>query len=180
MNYFKWQNKDSAPFTLLGIEGELTVKAALNGLWEQQSFIASRDFKYQGGRFDICIRYDRGHISNRCNHFSLIGNFDGVAGPLDKEDCELFWPELAHLLKWHLCSEGEPMHYISNTLYRAAMGHTQLDAARVSCLWPEAPDELLLGPPNKLQTALNERLPGLQKQFREDLAATGLSLYPKE
>lgn len=30
------------------------------------------------------------------------------------------YPELAHLVKWHLCSSDGPMYYIENTLYHAS------------------------------------------------------------
>ncbi len=30
-----------------------------------------------------------------------------------------FFPELAHLLKWHLSSTDGPMHYVANTVYHA-------------------------------------------------------------
>lgn len=35
------------------------------------------------------------------------------------EDIEKHFPELAHLIKWHLCSSDGPWGYIGNTLYYA-------------------------------------------------------------
>lgn len=179
MSYFKTTGP-SVPHTLLGIEGELTAVPAGNGLWETQAFTAQREFKNRGGVFYIKVSYDKGHISNLCNGFTMIRSFDGVSGPLEKEECEEFWPELLHLVSWHLSSEGEPLHYLSNTLFWAAKGHTGLGAARRCAKWPDAPESLLLGAPNVLKAALIERLPALQKQFRDDLAATGLAFTSQE
>ena len=35
------------------------------------------------------------------------------------EDVSKHFPELAPLVKWHLCSTDGPMHYIANTIYQA-------------------------------------------------------------
>lgn len=32
------------------------------------------------------------------------------------------FPELAHLIKWHLSSTDGPMHYVANTVYWAEQG----------------------------------------------------------
>jgi len=49
-------------------------------------------------------------------------------GTLHKEVSAAF-PELAHLTKWHLATDGVPMHYIPNARYwyDLATGKTQLD-----------------------------------------------------
>ena len=36
------------------------------------------------------------------------------------DDIARVYPELAHLIKWHLCSTGEPLHYIANAVYLAS------------------------------------------------------------
>lgn len=162
--------------TLLGIEGHISRKAGPKGLWEEQVFLATRDFKGKGGVFSICIRYDRGHYTNKQNGFAITRNFDGVSGPLGEEQCAEFWPELLQLVKWHLSSEGVPMHYLENSLYQGALG--KADVARRCCLWPDAPDGLVLGAPNKFERELNKRLPWLQEQFFNDLKATGMQAYP--
>lgn len=162
------------PHNMCGVEGLLVRTPALNGLWEEQSFHASRDFKGQGGKFDIVVEYTRGHKANTSNHFSMRLNFDGVTGPLGIEMAVKHWPELAHLVKWHLSSEGVPMYYFENTLYQGALGQPEL--ARRCAHWPDAPDQILLGAPVKLEAALAARLPALQEEFFTDLAATGLLL----
>lgn len=41
------------------------------------------------------------------------------AGGCLHEDIEKVFPELAHLIKWHLCGTRGPMHYVANTVYLA-------------------------------------------------------------
>lgn len=178
MNYFlKSQHFLLAqPHVLCGVSGKLVRTPGINGLWELQQFTAEREFKGQGGVFSICITYERGHASNTSNTFAMTRHFDGCTGPLETKDAEKFWPELAHLVQWHLSSDGVPMYYIENTLYHAEQKNFAL--ARGACLWPDAPEALLDGESCYLEVALRERLTALQQQFRDDLAATGLILHP--
>lgn len=164
------------PFTLLGIEG-LLVRVPRDGtdLWDRQAFFACRDVKGEGGRFDLMIRYDD-ESRNKCNTFAVTRNFDGVTGPMDEELAKKHWPEIAHLVKWHLCAEGKPFYYVENTLYQAALGN--LDLARQCAHWPDAPTQILNASETKLTAALEARLPAMQQQFRDDLAPTGLLLHP--
>lgn len=162
--------------TLMGIEGHISRKAGPAGLWESQVFLATREFKGKGEVFSISIRYDRGHVSNKQNSFAMTRDFGGVTGPLGDEECAEFWPELLHLVQWHCSSEGVPMHYLDNSLYHGAQG--KADAARRAANWPDAPDNLVLGAPNKFELELNKRLPWLQEQFFSALKATGLQAYP--
>lgn len=164
------------PHNMLGVDGLLVRVPTAEGLWEAQHFTASRDFKGAGGRFDIIVEYDRGHVANKENSFTVRGNFDGVTGPLDIEWAVKYWPELAHLVKWHLSSDGVPLYYIENTLYLAANG--KYEHARKIAMWLDAPEELLRGEGCYLEVSLRERLPALKEQFREELAATGLLLHP--
>lgn len=178
MNYWMKSSDMSKakPHTLCGIPGHLIQVAGANGLWERQEFFAHREFKGEGGLFDICIAYEQGHPSNKANHFGMRRNFDGVSGPLGIEEAVKYWPEIAHLVKWHLCEDGVPMYYIENTLFLA--GNSKFEQARQSALWLDAPEELLRNESCYLEVALRDRLPALQQQFREDLAATGLKLHP--
>ena len=178
MNYFMKTNHRhlAVPHTLLGMEGLLVSIPAKDGLWEIQQFTASREFKGDGGKFDLIISYDKGDPSNSLNHFSVCRDFAGVTGPLGIEQAVKFWPELAHLVKWHLCSDGEPMYYIENTLYLAANG--KFEQARQYCHWLDAPQELLEGAGCYIEVALRERLPAMREEFRKDLAAIGLKLNP--
>lgn len=71
------------------------------------------------------IRFDdsckNGHAS-----FAITGEISGAARSMDNgsigcahDDIARIFPELGHLIKWHLCSTDEPMHYVSNAVYLA-------------------------------------------------------------
>lgn len=178
INYFHKTNMLTRPFTLLGIEGQLVQTPGKGGLWVQQAFMATREFKGQGGLFHIMVSYDRGHESNTKNHFAIVGDFDGSTGFMKEEECAKFWPELEHLVTWHISTEGEPFHYVANTLYYAQQG--ELDKARWTARWPDAPEGVMFGSPEALEQALLERLPYLKEEFRQVLEATGLGFTPQE
>lgn len=160
------------PHTMLGVEGLLVQIPGADGIWVEQAFYARRDFKGEGGRFDIVVEYDVGHPSNKQNGFTMRSDFNGVSGPLDLVQAVKYWPELAHLVKWHLSCEGEPLHYVENTKYFASQG--KLEVARECALWLDAPEEVLTGPPMVLERALKDRRKALVDEFKETLAATGL------
>lgn len=70
------------------------------------------------------VRYDD-ECGNGHNSFAITGTIrvpkqrDAAAcGCLHNEIAEAF-PELAPLIKWHLCSSDGPLHYVANTLYHA-------------------------------------------------------------
>lgn len=53
-------------------------------------------------------------------HVTVPGERDWVAcGCLHTEIAQVF-PELTHLIKWHLVSTDSPMHYVANTIYHAS------------------------------------------------------------
>lgn len=75
----------------------------------------------------VNLRYDD-RCNNGHNTFSITGTIYRAGMRGDKntiisgcihEDITLIAPELAHLIKWHLCSSDEPMHYVANSLYHA-------------------------------------------------------------
>jgi hypothetical protein len=43
-----------------------------------------------------------------------------MAGGCIHEEIEKHCPELAYLIKWHLCGKDKPMHYVANTVYHAS------------------------------------------------------------
>jgi hypothetical protein len=45
---------------------------------------------------------------------------DWSMGGCIHDELTKYFPELAHLIKWHLCSTDGPMHYVSNTMYHAS------------------------------------------------------------
>lgn len=81
------------------------------------------------------------------------------------EDFARIFPELEHLLKWHLVSSHGPMHYLENSMYHAEQGN--IEHARSSAVWPEA--ELGDFTCDKLM----ERLPALMGQFKEMVEGLG-------
>lgn len=77
------------------------------------------------------VRYDD-DCGNGHNTFSITGviratdhrinprdNGELAGGCLHDEIARRF-PELAPLIKWHLCSSDGPMHYVANTVYHAS------------------------------------------------------------
>jgi hypothetical protein len=77
-----------------------------------------------------------------------------------------YFPELEHLIKWHLTSTDGPMHYITNSIYWAEEGN--LDYARKTAIWFDATKEQLSD-----KIALIARLPALMAEFRRDIEDIG-------
>lgn len=149
------------------------------GIWAKQVITLQRDFPKQGGKFTVRMSLDsRDPELSPLNCFSITGEFDGVSGPLENE-IAYFWPELQHLLKWHLASERGPLFYLDNTLYLAEQ--RLLASARRVALWPELPEEYM-GPDkrNALKYLLESRLGELIDQFCTDMYSVGLFLSPED
>lgn len=123
------------------------------------------------------VRYDD-DCGNGHNTFSITGDIDRQAkngkwcedsgGCIHKEIAKHF-PELAPLIKWHLCSSNGPMHYVANTVYHA--GNRNLDAARSCAAWPDATDEELTA--DGLEERLEARLSALLDEFRTAIESLG-------
>lgn len=73
-------------------------------------------------RLKVKIRYDD-ECGNGHNTFAITAdlyeNGRNVSGGCLHEEIEKHFPELAPLIKWHLCSSDGPMHYVANTLYHS-------------------------------------------------------------
>ena len=83
-------------------------------------------------RLTVTIRHDD-ECGNGHNSFSITGDLcvkrtykngiivwqDDACGMLHDEVAR-FFPDLAPLLKWHLCSTDGPMHYVANSIYHAS------------------------------------------------------------
>lgn len=79
-------------------------------------------------KITVKIRYDD-ECNNGHNTFSITAHgfrqasngkwVDTFCGCCHDEIKKHF-PEFAHLIKWHLCGEFEPMYYLENTLYLAS------------------------------------------------------------
>jgi len=102
-------------------------------LTKDQKKILVRENVHVNGRLfkrvEAVIRFDD-QCGNGHNSFSITGSFYRSQFQIDREDPEIagcchdelvrVFPELKHLVKWHLCNTDGPMHYISNTLYHSS------------------------------------------------------------
>lgn len=126
----------------------------------------------------VCnIRYDD-QCGNGHNTFAITGEFyenghqvrhdnPAMCGCCHNELASIF-PEIKHLIKWHLVSSDSPMHYIANTTYHASQD--KLKYARSTAIWPEATLEQLLD-----KDVLQARLPALMAAFQSDIESFGFT-----
>lgn len=131
-------NKSDTPLTMLGVPGRLThatVKPGqAPGLWFKQRWISESrpcDTYEPGARIRAEIRFDD-ELGNGHNSFAVTGDIYGnavkrrgiytrewIAGGCCHDEIARAFPELAHLIRWHLFDSTGPMHYIANTVYHA-------------------------------------------------------------
>lgn len=239
---------------ILGVPGRAhnVVLWAGNGSTKAPHEIANQTWvsetrKWEEGRdrlaMRVTIRHDDSCKNGRPSFgITVDGYTNGRAdwGGASHDEIRKHFPELAPLLKWHLCSTDGPMHYIANTCYHAgdldhnglragearqivngksglpcwrlvavgsdgeetrisaltngsAEGHQppalqhrlewrpwnrigegkarDLDAARRSAVWPDAPDDVLMLDKHELAARLKARLPALLADFRRDVEA---------
>ena len=131
----------------------------------------------------VQVRFDD-RCGNGHNTFAITADIRGrhlfalelqhMGGCLHDEIREHF-PELAHLIRWHLVSTEGPMHYVANTTYFASAtdwkGDPQtpdLEAARRAANWPDATLEQL-----QSEEALTARLDNLLAEFRQAVESAG-------
>ena len=90
----------------------------------------------------VTVRYDD-KCDNGRNTFSITGTISKfseytgryytiISGCIHKE-IEKYFPELKHLIKWHLCSSNGPCHYIATTKYWASKNN--IEYAKSSAIW---------------------------------------------
>lgn len=89
-----------------------------------------REFMDNGRKCRITahVRYDD-QCGNGYNSFGVTADIDeqhgshwvDFAGGCCHDEIAKYFPELAPMLKWHLCSSDGPMHYLANAKYWA--GH---------------------------------------------------------
>ncbi len=82
----------------------------------------------KGGRILAEVRYDD-ECGNGHNSFSITGTtYDHLTSSEDHhyitggcihDEIATHFPELQHLIKWHLMDSDGPMHYLANTTYHA-------------------------------------------------------------
>lgn len=122
-------------------------------------------------RMRVYLRFDDS-CGNGHNTFSITAE-TRYKGKEDSfgclhDDIKEFFPEFAHLIKWHLCSVDGPIHYIANTMYW--MNEDNLENARESAIAPSATENQLSN-----EKWLRNRLPELLQNFR--IAMDGINWY---
>lgn len=128
-------------------------------------------------QMSVTIRYDD-ECGNGHNTFSITGTIKGLgaheiemAGCLHDEISEYF-PEFAHLIKWHLVSSDSPLHYIANTKYYIKKGNIEL--AKDTAVWGVTnldTDENIKFLDDDV--FLQSRLPKLLEAFKKDVESLG-------
>lgn len=152
------------------------VKLPESVLNKQQRLTLERLVKPTKEYIVMTIRYDdecgNGHNSFAVTadlYESLAAYKDGdeqTAGGCLHEEVTLVFPEYVYLLKWHLCSSDDPLHYLENTRYWVEKGN--LDYARSSAIAPDATFEELSD-----RDWLLNRLPSLMEEFKRDMEDLG-------
>ena len=118
---------------LHGVSGRMFNKVinGATGVFLNQKFSAMRalpasikGFK-KGSHISVDIRFDD-QCKNGQQSFSITGSIT-EPGYRDSSECgciheriAVAFPELAHLIKWHLFDTRGPMHYVANTVYLAS------------------------------------------------------------
>lgn len=111
--------------TVHGVEARaFAVIAADDGRIMNQQIKATRYYKERGHdyRITVTLRFDD-EYRNGHETFAITADIreDGreyMGGCCHDEIAQRF-PELAHLIPWHLCSTNGPLHYLANTVYLA-------------------------------------------------------------
>lgn len=132
-------------------------------------------------RMTVTLRHDDS-CGNGHNTFSITADIKpkhgrgGEMGGCIHDEIREYFPELAYLIPWHLCSTDGPLHYVANTTYHASdtdwRGEPKtpdIDRARRCAIWPDATLEQL-----QSVDALNARLDGLLAEFRRTIEALGM------
>lgn len=121
--------RSEAAGTMFGVEGRFeNAFESAKGYISTQVFKAARNTP-DGGRVLVEARFDDNPV-NYHETFAITGSYwtaedrkrrtrEPSAGGCIHEEIAAAFPELAHLIKWHLTSVDGPMHYIANTLYHA-------------------------------------------------------------
>ncbi len=88
--------------------------------------------RFDGGKINITLRYDdscrNGHrtfgVTGELWEYNYSRRHAMSFGCLH-DDIKKYFPEYAHLIKYHLCSEDGPLHYVANTTYHMKQGALQ-------------------------------------------------------
>jgi hypothetical protein len=106
--------------TMFGVTGRMhnRVLDTTTGVFRNQKFIATKYGNGEAALFTVEVRFDD-ECNNGHQSFSITGHVGNMGGCIHEEIAKHF-PELAHLIKWHLVSTDGPMHYVANTTYHAS------------------------------------------------------------
>ena len=117
------------PHMLFGVPGTLNFIEPAEGkliktqVWtSERRKLRGRDAEYLRNPTIVAkVRFDD-ECGNRHMSFSVTGSYgndnEGGGGCIH-EMIEEYFPELKHLIKWHLMDTDGPMHYIGNVTYHA-------------------------------------------------------------
>jgi hypothetical protein len=84
------------------------------------------EFRPTKDRTFVQATYGLHHIGNQAPYFSItlneykmprVNERQWLSGGCQHDLVREVFPELAPLIRWHLCSENGPMHYIANGLH---------------------------------------------------------------
>lgn len=118
------------PMTVLGVPGRLLYrvpKFRSANLWQNQRWLSERrpapgfpdnHFIRAELRFDDCCGNGHNSFAITADVF-VPGRHDIEAGGCLHDEIAEAFPELAPLIRWHLCSDDGPVHYEANTIYLA-------------------------------------------------------------
>ena len=155
------------------MESKLTEK-------QKQTLKVPADLVDELGIDTVQVRYDD-QCGNGHNSFAITAWGKDMGGCCHDEVVKAF-PHLKPFIKWHLTSSDGPMHYIANTVYHASnkdwngkKKERELTHARSSAVWPDATDEQLSAPKRKLTKMLEDRLPALMDEFKQDMESLGFT-----
>ena len=210
------------PHTINGVEGRLfTVKSPGvrnplcfdNQTWQSRARAVPPEWGYPvRAQMAVNIRHDD-QCNNGRNSFSVtaeifVPGFRNIeAGGQLTDEVRALFPELAPLLRWHLCDTHGPLHYIANTLYwlgykghcsASPMNPPNIQHARRCAVWPDLPESMIcpahlrrdaVGTTNRQERgeiartvteALEARLPALLAEFIADVESAGLMFVAPE
>lgn len=130
------QIREEIEMSVFGVPGTLVRTgndARKPGCWMNQKWVSERRAKNMQGENLLVhaeIRFDD-NCGNGHNSFAITGfGWNDRYKSRDYDFCgciheiiEFVFPELKHLIKWHLVDTRGPMHYVANTVYHASNLH---------------------------------------------------------